>query len=139
MLHEQLVGQRGQEQLVSRTLLAAMSQAMAIREEARREAERTLRKVSEELRERSARLAQIQSEQAEAERELLRLRGLAKEMQQGLARFLSETLQQLREGISATDGDEEATIVSVLGATLGQEGRQLKPPDSETAGNPATT
>jgi vacuolar-type H+-ATPase subunit H len=139
MLHEQLVGQRGQEQLVSRTLLAAMSQAMAIREEARREAERTLRKVSEELRERSARLAQIQSEQAEAERELLRLRGLAKEMQQGLASFLSETLQQLREGISATDGDEEATIVSVLGATLGQEGRQLKPPDSETAGNPATT
>ena len=138
-LDAELDHHRQQEQLVSKTLLAATSQAAAIREEARQEAELMLRKVQAQLGERAALGERLERERAEAERELLRLRQLAQEMQQGLERFLTETLEQLRpEADTAVDeklpaADEEGALVHALDLALKQETGQRYPSAGEVA------
>ncbi len=82
-----------QEQLLSRTLLAAMSFAMKIRGEARREAELTLRNAhSEALRRSSA----VEQQRDQLEREMTRLRQIADQTQTSMSRLLASTLGQLQ-------------------------------------------
>jgi cell division septum initiation protein DivIVA len=125
-LEADLAGHRRQEQLVSKTLLEASSHATTIREKAREEAELILRKASAELEDRAALTERAEREQADAERELLRLRQLAQEMQQGLAGFLTQTLAQLRPEARPATADQhpaaesEGALVSALEAALKQ-------------------
>ena len=95
-LEAEVARHQKQEDLVTKTLLAATSQATAIKQQARREAELILRKAEARLGERAAVAERLDREQAEAERELLRLRRLAEEMQQSLTSFLTRTLDELR-------------------------------------------
>ncbi len=123
-LEADLSRHRKQEQLLSETLLGATSHATTIREKAREEAELILGKARAQLGERAAATERAERERAEAERELLRLRRLAEEMQRGLADFLTQALMQL--GPSAEPGtaephpsdDADGGLVSTLAAAL---------------------
>jgi septal ring factor EnvC (AmiA/AmiB activator) len=126
-LEADLAGHQRQEQLVSKTLLEASSHATTIREKAREEAELILRKASAELGERAALTERAEREQADAERELLRLRQLAQEMQQDLAGFLTQTLAQLRPEAGPGTGEQHRAAdgegaLSALEAALKQNG-----------------
>jgi hypothetical protein len=94
-LEAELARYRLQEQLVSKTLLSAMSYAMRIREDARREAELVLRKTRAETAKQAAAAERAERGRNDAERELLRLRQITQEMQAGLSTFLTAKLQQL--------------------------------------------
>jgi cell division septum initiation protein DivIVA len=86
------------DELVGRTLLAATSFAMKVREEARREAALILRNASSRAAEGRIGMERVRREREAAEQELLRLRQLTQEMQAGLAGFLASTLRELRSG-----------------------------------------
>jgi cell division septum initiation protein DivIVA len=127
---------REQEALISKTLLAATSHAMTIREEARREAELTLRKARAELESRMALADRVDRERMDAERELTRLREVAHEMQRGLASFLTQTLEQLREAETGAEelpstGGVQAALVSALEAAIEREGEESRPGSSD--------
>ena len=133
---------RQQEALISKTLLAATSHATTIREEARRQAELTLRKARAELEKQTALADRVERERADAERELTRLRELAQKMQSGLASFLTQTLEQLRPAaekgaaeLAPAAGGQEA-LVSALEAALKREGEEPRP-SSEIASTQA--
>ena len=87
---------RLQEDLVGKTLLAAMSFAMKTREAARREAELILRNAGAKAVQDRAALEILARDREASERELLRLQQLTQEMQSGLATFLKTTLHELR-------------------------------------------
>ena len=95
-LEEELSRLRAQEELVAKTLIAATSHATAIKEDARREAEEILSKAREEFDRRAERAERAERERVQAEHQLLRMRRLAQEMQNGLAGFLTRALDQLR-------------------------------------------
>lgn len=132
-LEADLAGHRGQEELVSKTLLEASSHATTIREKAREEAELLLRKARARLGERAALTERAERERADVEQELLRLRQLAQDMQRGLASFLTETLAQLRpEAEPGTaelhpTGDPAEALVSALEAALKQDAAEPRP------------
>ena len=93
-LEAELERYRSQDQLVSKALLAGTAYATRIREEARREADAVLHKASARAR---ARLAEVEREQRHAEREVLRLRKLAEDLQAGLSGFLTTMVSRLDE------------------------------------------
>ncbi len=95
LLEADLAEHRRREQLVSKALLDATNHATMIRENAREEAESILRKAHAELENRAERAERAERDRAEADRELIRLRSLAEELKTGLARILSETIEQL--------------------------------------------
>ena len=95
-LESDLAHHRAQEQLVAKTLIAATSHATVIKEDARREAEEILSKAREEFDRRAERAERAERERVQAEHQLLRMRRLAQEMQNGLAGFLTRALDQLR-------------------------------------------
>lgn len=86
---------RTQEELVSKTMVTAISHSMKIRESARREAEATLRGAAAKAAEQDAAAQQLAHERAKVEQELRRLRELTREVQGGLTSFLASTLAQL--------------------------------------------
>jgi cell division initiation protein len=132
-LEAELARHREQEHLVGKTMLAATSHAMTVREEARKEAELTLRKAQAERERRTALAGQIERDRADAERELLRLRRLANEMQSGLASFLTQTLEQLqpeaeaRSAESPPAGGVQEVLAGALEAALEQKGDEPRP------------
>jgi len=95
-LEQEVARHRNREQLIGKTLLAAMSHATTIREAARREADLALRKSRTEVDRRTAHAEAIERDRADTERELLRLRRLANDVQSGLESFLTQALHQLR-------------------------------------------
>lgn len=125
-LDADLARHREHEQLVSKTLLEATSHATTIREKAREEAELFLRKAREQAAERAAETERAERDRADAEHELARMRQLAHEMQQRLADFLTQTLQQLRPepgtGEHRPAADSEEGLVRALEGALKQEG-----------------
>ncbi len=123
-------------------LSSAISRAMAIREEAREEAELTLRKASAEGRRRAADALRIEREGAAAEREFVRLRTLTEEIQVDLAGFLTKALEQLRNEPETKTGEGDAThamqetLTGVLGAAVRKEGAAVrKEGDDESSGD----
>jgi cell division septum initiation protein DivIVA len=138
-LEAELARHRAQEQLLGTTLLSATSHAMTIREEARRDAELTLRKARAAAERRTALAEQVDRDRAAAERELERLRRLAQEMQAGLADFLTNTLEQLQtepeDGAAEPEpeplGPLHDTLAGALEEALKQEGDELS---SESGG-----
>jgi cell division septum initiation protein DivIVA len=111
-LEGDLARRRRQEELVGKTLLAAMRQAMAIRHEARQEAEALLRKAHGLAAERTALAERVEREREIAEQELLRLRNLTREIHDGLARFFTQALEQLRPAAQTQLRDGEAAAVA---------------------------
>jgi hypothetical protein len=137
-LDADLARRRRQEQVLSKSLLAASSQAMAIREEARREAALILRKARAELAKRAERAERVERERADAELQLLRLRALTEEIQQGLASLLTGTLELLRTGIEKTaEGpagvEDQLALLRTLDAALKREGGQPSPSSADVA------
>ena len=94
-LEADLARHEDQERLVAKTLVAATGHATTIKENARREAEQLLTKVRGELDRRIEQAERVERERVQAERELVRLRHLAQEMQISLESFLTEALGQL--------------------------------------------
>jgi cell division septum initiation protein DivIVA len=119
--------------LVGKAMLAATSFAMRIREEARREAELTLRNASSRAAGDRAALEQLARDREDAERELVRLQQLTRETRSRLTTFLTSTLHELRpdgqpdepakdDSHSAPAGLDE-TLASALEAALQPENR----------------
>jgi DivIVA protein len=92
-LEGELERYREREELVTKTLLSAVSHATAIRDDARREAELTLRKAKGKA---AQRRADALREQDEARRELMRLLRITDQMRRGLSDFLAEKVDELR-------------------------------------------
>jgi cell division initiation protein len=84
---------REKEQLLVSTLISATSQAAAMRESARRDAELILRKARAKARKRKAAVERARSD---AERELLRLRRITEQTRTGLSGFLTAKLEELQ-------------------------------------------
>jgi hypothetical protein len=83
---------REKEQLLVSTLVSATSHATAIRESARQDAERILRKAAAKAQKKKA---AVQRARRDEERELLRLRRITEQMRTGLASFLTGKLEEL--------------------------------------------
>lgn len=83
---------REKEQLLVSTLVSATSHATAIRESARRDAERILRKAGAKAQRKKA---GVERARLDEERELLRLRRITEQMRSGLASFLTGKLEEL--------------------------------------------
>jgi hypothetical protein len=122
---------RIREELLNRSVASASAFAKAAREEARREAELTLRKARAAAAKQAALAHQIERDRATAERELERVRGLAQEMQAGLADFLTTRLEQLHPEPEApaaepapAEGVQEA-LAGALAETFKQEDNEL--------------
>ena len=92
-LEAELQRHREQEQLVAKTLVSATAHAVTIREDARRDAELTLRKARAEA---DRRKAAAERERDDAIRDLLRLRRLTEQMREGLSAFLTATVEELQ-------------------------------------------
>ena len=139
-LESELARHRQQEELVSKTLLEATSHATTIREKAREEAELFLRKARDQLGEHAAEMKRAERERADAEHELARVRQLAHETQQGLAGFLTQTLEQLRPepepGEPQPSGDGGEPILSALQERFKRDDGV---PTEDDALHPATT
>jgi cell division septum initiation protein DivIVA len=125
-LEGEVAGHREQEHVVSATLLAATRQAAAIKEEAQREMDLVLQDSRAELERQTAHIQQLESECADAEHELQRLRGLTQDLETGLASLLTQALGDLRTDRLTSPADPEATeagqsLVDALGATVKDE------------------
>jgi cell division septum initiation protein DivIVA len=83
---------REKEQLLVSTLVSATSHATAIRQSARRDAERILRKAGAKAQKKKA---AVERARRDEERELLRLRRITEQMRTGLASFLTGKLEEL--------------------------------------------
>jgi hypothetical protein len=106
-LERELERHRLQERLLAKTLLSATSHAAAIRENARREAELTLRKARAEGEKLKAAAAR---ERDDAKREFLRLHRITEQMRTGLSAFLAGKVEELRletEGSTNSGQDDE--------------------------------
>jgi len=129
-LEAELERYRSQEQLLARTLVSATSQATAIRESARREAELALRKARVEAERLKAGAAR---ERDEARRETIRLRRVTEQMRSGLSAFLTEKVEELRvEAERATDSRERDDLETVLSSEV--EARSATRPQSSAGG-----
>jgi hypothetical protein len=96
--------------------MSAMNHAIAIRENARREAELTLRKARAE-----AEKLKIgaERERDDAQRELLRLRRITEQMRSGLSALLTSKMEELRlETEGATDSGQDDELDTALRSTL---------------------
>jgi hypothetical protein len=112
---EQLHG-RSHEQLLAKTITSAMSHAIAIRENARREAELTLRKARAEAEKLKG---GAERERDDAQRELLRLRRITEQMRSGLSALLTSKMEELRlETEGATDSGQDDELETALRSTL---------------------
>jgi hypothetical protein len=124
-LEADLTRHRRQAQLMRKTLSEATSHATSIREKAREDAELILRKARAEQEKRAA-LAE--RERADSEREVVRLRKFAQELQHRLASFLTQTLEQLHPesptpvGEAPPAGDVQGALVTALEAALKPDG-----------------
>ena len=125
-LQEEIERHRVQEQLVGKTLIVATSHATTIKDKARHEAELFLSKARTELQRRTEQADRVDRHRTEAERDLVRLRRLAQEMQSGLEGFLTHAMEQL----SASDEAEPqpaqvvpapATLVTALEGAVERE------------------
>lgn len=120
------------------TLLLATRHAAAIRENARREAELTLRKARIEASDRKG-TAELERDHAMAE--LIRLRRITERMRSGLSTFLASTVDELqREGVEEEQVSNqttalEAALASVVGSNRGTEVRQ-RAEDGPIGGSP---
>ena len=128
------------EQVLSRSLLAATSHAMAMREGARKEAELILRKAREQAAKQSE---QVVVERGDAEHELRRLRALTQDVEERLAGFLTEALERLRPkettpGVQRADGEDQIALLRTLDAALKQEGHKLDESIGSAAPAPAS-
>jgi uncharacterized membrane protein YqiK len=118
---------RNQEQLIVDTLSLATRHAAAIHENARRDAELTLRKARIEAAERNG-TAELERDHAMAE--LLRLRRITERMRSGLSEFLASTVEELRregveeEQVSNQTTALEAALASVVGSARRTEVRE---------------
>lgn len=137
-LETELDRYRSQEQLMVDTLLLATRHAAAIRENARREAELTLRKARIEASDRKG-TAELERDHAMAE--LIRLRRITERMRSGLSTFLASTVDELqREGVEEEQVSNqttalEAALASVVGSNRGTEVRQ-RAEDGPIGGSP---
>jgi cell division septum initiation protein DivIVA len=137
-LETELDRYRNQEQLMVDTLLLATRHAAAIRENARREAELTLRKARIEASDRKG-TAELERDHAMAE--LLRLRRITERMRSGLSTFLASTVDELRregveeEQVSNQTTALEAALASVVGSNRRTEVRQ-RVEDGPIGGSP---
>jgi cell division septum initiation protein DivIVA len=119
--------------LLHTTLLSASNHVKAIKEDARREAEVTLRKARAVAERRTALAEQMERDREAAERELARLRALAQEMQAGLAGFLTTTLEQLqiepqdRAPEPPPSGGVHEVLAGALEDTVRREGGEVAP------------
>jgi cell division septum initiation protein DivIVA len=91
-LEADLSRSREKEQLLVSTLGSATSHARAIRESARRDAERILRKAGAKAQKKKAAVVRARRDE---ELELLRLRRITEQMRTGLASFLTGKLEEL--------------------------------------------
>jgi cell division septum initiation protein DivIVA len=137
-LEGELERHREREQLVVKTLLSATSHANAIRESARRDAELTLRKARGEA---EKRRASFEREQADARRELLRLRGITEQMRKGLAAFLTAKMEELRleteeEPSASHDAELEAALRSGIEPQSERRASSWGGPVSHSHGEP---
>ena len=137
-LETELDRYRNQEQLMVDTLLLATRHAAAIRENARREAELTLRKAGIEAADRKG-AAELERDHALAE--LRRLRRITERMRSGLSKFLASTVDELRregveeEQVSNQTTALEAALASVVGSNRRTEVRQ-RVEDGPIGGSP---
>jgi cell division septum initiation protein DivIVA len=129
-LQDELERRQSQERLVSKTLLTATSHATTIKDKARQEAELFLSKARAELERRTAQADRAERDRVETERELVRLRRLAQEMQTGLESFLTGALEQLSSHERAAPpkptqtADASEALVTKLEDALKQDGAE---------------
>ena len=131
-LERELGRYREDEQLAVKTLRSATSHATAIRENARREAELTLRKARAEAEKRKTR---IERERDDARNELLRLRRVTEQMRMGLTALLTTKVEELRleseEDVPASG--EARELEAVLGSAVEARGSAPEPRSDERA------
>jgi cell division septum initiation protein DivIVA len=137
-LEAELERYRRRDEVLNKSLLAASTQAMSIREEARREAALVLRKARAKAAKHAKRSERVEREQAAAEQELQRVRALTREIHKGLASLLTETLEHLGSGEahigkpSPPSVGDQAGLLGTLDAALKGEEDELGP-SSEVA------
>jgi cell division septum initiation protein DivIVA len=116
-LEADLSRSREKEQLLVSTLGSATSHARAIRESARRDAERILRKAGAKAQKKKAAVVRARRDE---ELELLRLRRITEQMRTGLASFLTGKLEELHheaeKQTEQPDAELERALANVVDA-----------------------
>jgi cell division septum initiation protein DivIVA len=123
-LETELDRYRDQEKLIADTLSLATRHAAAIRENARRDAELTLRKARIEAAERKG-TAELDRDHTLAE--LLRLRRITERMRSSLSTFLASTVDELRrEGVEGEQVSNQTTALEAALATVVESSRRTE-------------
>jgi cell division septum initiation protein DivIVA len=125
-LERDLAEYRSQDELLVKTLTSVTSFANSVKEEAQRDAERTL----QEARERAeSELAGVEKRRADAEAELARLREIVERTKTELEAFLTATLERLHQeaGPALPGGSAEAELDRALRGAFEQTVREEQP------------